>query len=53
MLNIIKHIILKEFLQLKRDPALFRMALLAPILQLIILGYAATMDVDNVKNHNI
>ncbi|MDP4115822.1 MAG: ABC transporter permease [Bacteroidota bacterium] len=49
MLNIIKHIILKEFLQLKRDPALFRMALLAPILQLIILGYAATMDVDNVK----
>ena len=49
MFKIIRQIIIKEFLQLKRDPALYRIALLAPILQLIILGYAANMDVNNVK----
>jgi ABC-2 type transport system permease protein len=49
MFNIIKQIIIKEFLQLKRDPRLLMIALMAPILQLIILGYAANMDVNNVR----
>jgi ABC-2 type transport system permease protein len=44
MKNII-HIIKKEFLQFKRDPRMFGMILIAPVLQLILLGYAATLDV--------
>jgi len=42
------HIMIKEFLQLKRDPKLFAIVFLAPVLQLIFLGYAANMDVNMV-----
>ncbi len=42
------HIIRKEFSQFKRDPKMFGIVLLAPIVQLIFLGYAATLDVNNV-----
>lgn len=45
----ILHFVKKEFLQFKRDPKMFVMILLAPIIQLIFLGYAATMDVTQVK----
>ena len=38
----------KELLELKADPKLLRMLLAAPILQLAVLGYAATTDVKNV-----
>ncbi len=38
----------KELLQLKRDPKMFLIVLLAPVLQTILLGYAATFDVNNV-----
>ncbi len=48
-MNIIKNIIIKEFLQLKRDPRLFGIVFMAPIIQLILLGYAATFDVNNVR----
>jgi len=41
-------IVRKEFLQLKRDPKMFGIILIAPILQLIILGYAANFDVEVV-----
>ena len=44
----ILHIIKKEFLQFKRDPKMFAMVLVAPIIQLIFLGYAANLDVDKV-----
>lgn len=47
-MNIIKQIIIKEFLQLKRDPKLFAIAFIAPVMQLFFLGYAATMDVNTV-----
>lgn len=47
-MKIIINIIIKEFLQLKRDPRLFGIVFLAPVLQLIFLGYAANMDVDVV-----
>jgi len=47
-MKIIVHIIIKEFLQLKRDKKLFAIVFLAPVLQLIFLGYAATMDINNV-----
>jgi ABC-2 type transport system permease protein len=38
----------KEFLELRQDPRLFALVILAPILQLTMLGYAATTDVKNV-----
>ena len=42
----ILHIIKKEFLQFKRDPKMFAVILIAPVIQLIFLGYAATLDVN-------
>ena len=45
----IKHIIIKEFLQIKRDKKLFRIVFIAPIIQLLFLGYAANLDLDNIK----
>jgi ABC-2 type transport system permease protein len=44
----IYHIIVKELLQLRRDKRMFGLSIMAPILQLILLGYAATTDVDSV-----
>jgi ABC-2 type transport system permease protein len=38
----------KEFLQIIRDPRTLALALAMPILQLLLLGYAATNDVRNV-----
>lgn len=39
----------KEFLQLKRDRRMLPLIFLAPVLQLIIIGYAITFDVKNIK----
>ena len=44
----VAHIIRKEFLELRRDPRLFGIVIIAPILQLTMLGYAATTDVRDV-----
>ena len=44
----LRHVIRKEFLELRRDPRLFVLVILAPILQLVMLGYAATTDVKNI-----
>lgn len=38
----------KEFLELRQTPELFFLILFAPIIQLVLLGYAATTDVKNV-----
>ena len=38
----------KEVLELRQDPRIFSVVFIAPILQLTILGYAATTDVRNV-----
>jgi len=42
-------IVKKEFLQLRRDPRLLRIVLLAPVVQLFIFGYAATTDVRHIS----
>lgn len=42
------HLMRKELLELKADPRLFGIIIVAPILQLGVLGYAATTDVKNV-----
>ena len=47
-MKIILQIIKKEFLQFSRDPKMFLMVLVAPVVQLILLGYAANLDVDIV-----
>jgi ABC-2 type transport system permease protein len=38
----------KEVLELRQDPRIFSIIFIAPILQLTILGYAATTDVRNI-----
>jgi ABC-2 type transport system permease protein len=38
----------KELLELKRDPRLFSVVIIAPIVQLNVLGYAATTDVKDI-----
>jgi ABC-2 type transport system permease protein len=43
-------IIRKEFLQLRRDPRLFPVLFISPVLQLLLLGYAANMDVRNIPS---
>lgn len=42
------HLMRKELIELRRDPRLFSVLLIAPIVQLTVLGYAATTDVENV-----
>lgn len=39
----------KEFLQFKRDPKMFGIILIAPVVQLIFLGYAANLDIEKIK----
>lgn len=39
----------KEFQQFRRDPRMFVIILVAPVIQLIFLGYAANLDVDKIK----
>ncbi len=41
-------LIRKEFQELRRNPRMFPVIFVAPVLQLFILGYAATTDVQNV-----
>ncbi len=38
----------KEILELRQDPRLFGVVVLAPVLQLTVLGYAATTDVQDI-----
>ncbi len=42
-------IIRKEFLQIRRDPRTLILVVFMPIMQLFLLGYAATTDVKNVS----
>jgi len=44
------HIIRKEFIQVGRDPKLFPILLLAPILQLLLLGYAVNLDIRDIPS---
>ena len=44
----VRHLMRKEFLELRQDPKLFGIVIVAPILQLTMLGYAATTDVKDV-----
>jgi ABC-2 type transport system permease protein len=42
------HLVRKELLELQQDPRLFGIVIMAPVIQLGVLGYAATTDVKDV-----
>jgi ABC-2 type transport system permease protein len=44
----LRFLVWKEFLELRMNPRLFGIVVVAPVLQLTLLGYAATTDVWNV-----
>ena len=44
----LRFLVWKEFLELHQNPRLFGLVIIAPIIQLTMLGYAATTDVRNV-----
>jgi len=43
------HIVHKEFTQIRRDLTTVRLIIAAPLIQLILIGYAANTDVRNVR----
>lgn len=43
------HIVHKEFTQVRRDLTTVRLIIMAPLIQLILIGYAANTDVRNVR----
>ena len=44
----LRELVRKEFLELRQNPRLFGLVIVAPIIQLTMLGYAATTDVKDV-----
>jgi len=46
--KILRQVIRKELLQLRRDRKMIPVLIVAPIMQLIILGYAANLDVNRI-----
>lgn len=45
----IRPLLVKELLQIRRDPKLFALLVAAPALQVLVFGFAATTDVTDVK----
>ena len=48
MIERIKHMLIKEFIQIFRDPRMKGVIFLMPIIQLLVFGYAVTTDVKHV-----
>ena len=48
MLERIRHMLIKEFIQAFRDPRMRPLIFAAPLLQLLVMSYAITLDVENV-----
>lgn len=44
----VRHLVVKELIELRQDPRLFGILIMAPIIQLFVLGYAATTDVKDI-----
>lgn len=49
MIERIKHMLIKEFIQIFRDPRMKAVIFLMPLIQLLVFGYAVTTDVRNVS----
>jgi ABC-2 type transport system permease protein len=48
MLERIKHMLIKEFIQVFRDPKMKRIIFLVPVIQILVFGYAVTTNVNHV-----
>ncbi|MGA1874813.1 MAG: ABC transporter permease [bacterium] len=48
MLERIRHMLIKEFIQIFRDPRMRVVIFLTPVIQLLVFGYAATTDVRHI-----
>lgn len=48
MFERIKHMLIKEFIQIIRDPRMMGVILLMPIVQSLVFGYAVTTDVTHI-----
>ncbi|HET8667947.1 MAG TPA: ABC transporter permease, partial [Terriglobales bacterium] len=48
MIERIHHMLIKEFLQVFRDPKMLRIIFVLPVIQVLIFGYAVTTDVRHV-----
>jgi ABC-2 type transport system permease protein len=44
----VRHVFLKEFAQLKRNPDALRILFIAPLIQTLAFGYAATTDIKDI-----
>ncbi|MBP1627575.1 MAG: ybhR-1 [Holophagaceae bacterium] len=49
MLERLKYMLIKEFLQIFRDPRMRAVILMVPIVQVLIFGYAVTTDVRHIR----
>jgi ABC-2 type transport system permease protein len=47
-MSVLPFIVRKEFLQLRRDRRMLPIVFLAPVIQLVLLGYAADLDVEKI-----
>lgn len=47
-MRVLWRVVVKEFLQLRRDRKMIPMVLFFPVMQLLIFGYAATLDVKHI-----
>ena len=48
MFERIKHMLIKEFIQVLRDPKMKRIVFIMPVVQILVFGYAVTTDVNHV-----
>lgn len=48
MFERIKHMLIKEFIQVFRDPKMKRIIFLVPVIQILVFGYAVTTNVNHV-----
>jgi ABC-2 type transport system permease protein len=48
MFERIKHMLIKEFIQVFRDPKMKRIVFIMPVVQILVFGYAVTTDVNHV-----
>jgi len=46
---VIREIIRKEFYQIRQDRRMLAVSIMAPVLQVLLLGYAATTDITNIN----
>lgn len=49
MFERIKNILIKEFIQIFRDPRMKAVIFIMPLVQVMVFGYAVTTDVDNIS----